>query len=988
MPTVKSAIRSVALLGALALVLAAASASAFNPADDVNQRYEVRLPAFRGDHAKDFGGLAASQRAEATLAARYGGTWTVHAWSAQTETPRWVYGSAPRLAPAITSAAQVEQLARQTVAANYDVLGADVDDLEVVATPRAMGKWAAHLQQYWNGYPVWQGKVRLVFHENGNLMLMGSDFHRNIDLDPRPALTPGAAADQARRDLPYQPELGDSYEVEPELMVLPVPVSESDLEYHLVYRVRVSTAEPLGEWVTHVDAHTGDVVWRYNDVHFDFGGDAEHEIQPHTYCNPDEFTAAPYLNLTVSGVGSTTTNAAGAWSVAGGGASATVTSTLQGPYVRVYNQNGTSAAFSGTAFAGVPFTLSWNDLNARQDERDVFDAVNRIHTFFQAFDPTFNYVNVPINAYVNRTDGYCPGNAWWNGTINFCAGTSTYGNTGEIQQVVEHEFGHGVQDAILGGTQGNEGLGEGNSDILGNLITQDHIIGLGFYLNNCTSGIRDALNTMQYPEDLNGSVHNDGQIIAGFNWDSMVLFQAAFGRDPGTVMSAERWHFGRVLMHPMYQDDQVFATFIADDDNGDLDDGTPNYDILAEAAENHSYLVPEILVGMFVYHDGAPYQTASVGNYQIKCTGASLGGGEVDAGSFELHYEIDGGAMTTVSMTASGDEFVGFIPSQIYGSVVRYYISAQNTLGMVGTSPREAPAVLHYFEVNDQFDDAMEIATAWVGGVPGDTAGSGTWERAVPQGTTYNGTPVQLGADHTPDPGVACWVTGAAAGSAAGSNDVDGGRTTLLSPLFDLTGGQNIQISYWRHYTNALGNSPNLDYWRADISNDGGATWTALENSTVSDTAWQQKTYALSTYFPVPGVVRLRFIAEDAGDGSLVEAQVDDFMLVGEFVDPTPVEGSPELQLVFGLDQNRPNPFNPTTQVKFSLDRAGAASLRVFDARGHLVKTLVNENLAAGAHTITWNGDDNGGRPVASGVYFYRLEANGQTAERRMLLVK
>jgi len=988
MPYVTSVFRTGLVLGALALVLAASSSWAFNPADNLNDRYEVQLPALRGDHAKDFTGLIASQQVEATLAARYGGQWKVHAWSSQTETPRWVYGSAVKVAGAITSAAQLEPLARQIVAANYDVLGAENENLELCATPYGLGKWAAHLQQYWHGYPVWQGTVRLVFHENGNLMLMGSDYHRFIDLDPRPTVTPGAAADEARRGLPYQPELGDSYQVEPELLVLPVPVSESELEYHLVYRVRVTTAEPLGEWITHVDAHTGDIIWRYNNVHFDFGGNATHEIQPHTYCNPDVVTPAPYLNLTVSGVGSTTTNAAGQWSVAGGGASATVTSTLQGPYVRVYNQNGTTASFSGTAYAGVPFTVAWTDLNARQDERDVFDAVNRVHTFFQAFDPTFNYVNVPINAYVNRTDGYCPGNAWWDGTINFCAGNSTYGNTGEIQQVVEHEFGHGVQNEILGGTQGNEGLGEGNSDILGNLITQDHIIGLGFYLNNCTSGIRDSQNTLQYPQDLTGDIHYDGQIIAGFNWDNMVLFQAAFGTTTGTVMSGERWHFGRVLMHPMYQDDQVLATFIADDDNGDLDDGTPNYDILAEAAENHNYVVPEVLVGMFVYHDGAPYRTVEVGNYQLKCTGASLGGGEVDPASFQLHYQVDGGALTTVAMSQNGDEYIGYIPGQVFGSVVQYYISAQNTLGMVGTSPREAPAVLHYFQVDDGFTDEMEYDTAWVAGIAGDTAGSGLWERAVPQGTSYNGTPVQLGADHTPDPGVACFVTGAAAGSAAGSYDVDGGRTTLLSPVFDLTGGQNIQITYWRHYTNALGNSPNLDYWRVDISNDGGQTWTALENTTASDTAWQQKTYALSTYFAVPGLVRLRFIAEDAGDGSLVEAQVDDFVLVGEFLDPTPVEDGPELQLVFELGQNHPNPFNPSTQVKFSLDRAGAASLRVYDARGHLVRSLVNEHLAAGPHSITWNGADDGGRPVASGVYFYRLEANGRTAERRMLLIK
>ncbi len=987
MPHVKTVFRTVALLSTLAMLLAAVPVWAFNPADSFNDRYEVRLPAFRGHDADDFASLNAGNVARQNLATRYGGAWTVNAWNAYTGTAHWAYGSAVKMAPSITTATQVEQLARRVVDENYDVLGAENEYLQLAATPRGMGKWAAHLQQYWNGHEVWEAKVRMVFHENGNLMLMGSDYHRNIDIDPRPSISAGTAAEYARQDLPFEAGRGDSYQVDSDLLVLPVPTSETDVEYHLVYRVRVNTAEPLGEWVTHVDAHTGEVVWRYNDVHFAFEGSATMDFQPHSYCEPNEIGPARYLNLSVSGAGSATTDIDGNWYIAGGGATGTVTAGMNGSYVNVSNYNGTNAGFSGVATAGVPFALHWDDTNSRQDERDVFEAMSRVHDFFEAFDPGFGYSNTPINAYINRTDGYCPGNAWWNGTINFCAQGGGYGNTGEIQQVVEHEFGHGVQDYIIG-SQGGEGLGEGNSDILGNLLTQESIIGLGFYLDNCTSGIRNADNTLQYPADLNGSVHHDGQIIAGFNWDAMELLQGAYGTETGTTMSAERWHFGRILLNPTNQQDQVTATFVADDDNGDLDDGTPNHVYFAEAAENHGYEVPEILVGMFVYHDGAPYQTSIAGSYEIKCTGASLGGGTIDPGSFELSYRVGGGAYSTVGMTAVGQEFIGAIPSQSYGSVVEYYITAQNDLGDVGTSPRTAPEALHYFEVNDQFEDAMETETAWTAGLPTDTASTGQWERAIPQGTNYNGTIVQLGADHTDAPGVACYVTTAAAGASAGTNDVDGGRTTLLSPLFDLTMGQNIQISYWRYYTNNAGGAPNLDYWRVDISNDGGTSWTAVENTNVSDTDWQQVSFALSDYFAVPGIVQMRFIADDAGEGSLVEAMVDDFILMGDFLDPLAVDDAPELELVFDLGQNHPNPFNPSTNVQFSLDRAGSASLRVFDARGMLVKTLVSEELPAGAHTVTWRGDDEQGRPAASGVYFYRLEANGKTAGKRMLLVK
>ncbi len=88
------------------------------------------------------------------------------------------------------------------------------------------------------------------------------------------------------------------------------------------------------------------------------------------------------------------------------------------------------------------------------------------------------------------------------------------------------------------------------------------------------------------------------------------------------------------------------------------------------------------------------------------------------------------------------------------------------------------------------------------------------------------------------------------------------------------------------------------------------------------------------------------------------------------------------------LDQNVPNPFNPTTTIRFVLPAPGEVRLDVFDVRGSRVATLVDERLDAGAHAATWNGRDGAGRAVASGAYFYRLRAAGRVVTRKMLLVK
>ena len=88
------------------------------------------------------------------------------------------------------------------------------------------------------------------------------------------------------------------------------------------------------------------------------------------------------------------------------------------------------------------------------------------------------------------------------------------------------------------------------------------------------------------------------------------------------------------------------------------------------------------------------------------------------------------------------------------------------------------------------------------------------------------------------------------------------------------------------------------------------------------------------------------------------------------------------------LDQNHPNPFNPQTGISFGLPAAGKVRLRIYNAQGWLVRTLVDEALSAGAYQRVWNGTDTSGRRVASGVYLYRLETPGHTLTRKMLMVK
>jgi hypothetical protein len=88
------------------------------------------------------------------------------------------------------------------------------------------------------------------------------------------------------------------------------------------------------------------------------------------------------------------------------------------------------------------------------------------------------------------------------------------------------------------------------------------------------------------------------------------------------------------------------------------------------------------------------------------------------------------------------------------------------------------------------------------------------------------------------------------------------------------------------------------------------------------------------------------------------------------------------------LGQNYPNPFNPSTVIGYEISTPGFVSLRIYDVRGKLVRTLVDENRAAGPHEVTWNGRTGTGAAVASGNYYYRLETAGEILVRRMVLLK
>ena len=90
----------------------------------------------------------------------------------------------------------------------------------------------------------------------------------------------------------------------------------------------------------------------------------------------------------------------------------------------------------------------------------------------------------------------------------------------------------------------------------------------------------------------------------------------------------------------------------------------------------------------------------------------------------------------------------------------------------------------------------------------------------------------------------------------------------------------------------------------------------------------------------------------------------------------------------FALGQNYPNPFNPTTVVRYDLAVAGRVRVHIYDVRGSLLTVLQDTDQAPGRYEVAWNGTDTRGHRVASGVYFCRLNADGLSLTRKMVLLE
>ncbi|HVP13175.1 MAG TPA: fibronectin type III domain-containing protein, partial [Phycisphaerae bacterium] len=394
--------------------------------------------------------------------------------------------------------------------------------------------------QYRDGIPVFRSGVRtLVKNEAGYpLVWAGSGLKRlgqfHPDTTPRSAVDPATVA----------PEMTSFTAVE--------PVIWAGVDDKLETPVHAVTFEASNEgsgssvpqrWLYVVDATTGEVLYKENrivmtDVIGSVHGMATAPPKSDT-CNPEVDTQMKYARVKI---GTTTayTNASGDFTIPNGGTSqVTVTSEVSGQYFTMNTMVGSLETLTMSVTPPGPANFMHNASNtveAIRAQTNAYVEANRVRDVVLTYNPSYPTIptqtNFPI--YVNRSDGYCPGNAWYDptaGTLNFCAsgssGGTSYPNTA-YSNVVHHEYGHHL--CQVAGT-GQDQYGEGVGDSMAVCIADDPILGYGF-TGDCNSGIRTADNTRQYP--CTSDAHTCAQLLSGCVWSTRNQLQPAF---PSTYLN-------------------------------------------------------------------------------------------------------------------------------------------------------------------------------------------------------------------------------------------------------------------------------------------------------------------------------------------------------------------------------------------------------------------------------------------------------------------
>ncbi|RYZ53268.1 MAG: T9SS type A sorting domain-containing protein [Sphingobacteriales bacterium] len=833
--------------------------------------------------------------------------------------------------------------------------------------------------------------IKFRFSSDGKLERIQMKDYGNAPAGISPSLSISAAEQLIAQDL--TDVVVSEKTVDADWVWFPVPASEGyRLRPAYPFNVKGQGKHLPADLKGYIDAENGQVLYRQNKVKDIIDRTIKGEVYKQNPTLPATVEPLADLAITINGI-TYYTDTAGVFSDALLMAPIAATVKLQGKWAKVNNVNNAG----GTP--NFPDTINLNGGQflfptlAPSSERHVnaYYHVTRVHDFMKGYYPSFTDMDFALPTNVDVT-GSC--NAFYNGSsINFYAaggGCNSFANCGDI---IYHEYGHGINDNFYNwqgaGTMNNGALNEGEADIWALSITHDPVLGKGSTPNGGMIRRYD-LAPKVYPQDLIGEVHADGEIIAGAWWDLGVnlndpslmteIFAKTFYDTPDGADGDEGDVYHQVLI----------SALINDDNDGDLNNGTPHFTEIVTAFAKHGIY---LLGNADIIHEEVANPEANtpvvVNADVIVATPGFLG-------DVKLFFrDRAAGVWDSLVMTGAGSSYSATMPGFAEGTIVDYYLAlfdnsnvrgATAPNGYLPTVPQNTVTIPYQFGVGigKSFGFDFETAvTGWtIGNAPTDNASAGKWTIAKPIGSFVNTAAgqlmVQTNADYTPsmnDTG-RCLVTGnsSSANLPVGSADVDNGKTSVITQEFDLTGMTEPVLEYFRWYSNDMGSNPGEDTWIVQAKNVLSSNWSFIENTKKADATWRRRILAVrkTAGLTTADKIMLQFVANDAGaGGSIIEAAVDDIFIY-------------DLKSVLSVGDNAqafranifPNPANEEIMVE--LAQQGDGYIALYDLTGKQISKM--DTHKAGVYRISTVS-------VAPGTYFLTVKTEHAVESRKISVI-
>ncbi len=581
---------------------------------------------------------------------------------------------------------------------------------------------------------------------------------------------------------------------------------------------------------------------------------------------------AGFVDLVVNGAGVESATD-GSFSFAG--PTASVSATASGSNVDVVSASSAAAATSFVIADGA--TEAWD---ASTDELTDAQLSTFIHAgeardYAKGFAPNLVFLNDQVQAIVN-TAAAC--NSYSDGTfIHFYEAGNGCENTGRIADIVYHEYEHSIHaHAVLPGVGVDEpSLSEGVADYFAATMTGDPGVGRGLHFTSAPARDLAPATPTIWPDDLVGEPHADGMTISETLWDLRSLLVAKLGAAAGRAKADALYYQGieRASDIPtMYP--EVLA---ADDDDGDLSNGTPDICEIDEAFGQHG------LRGLVAVSSVPSVEAPSASGFGVgaKVTGLFSGcPGDVIADA-SLAWSTNGGAeSTTTPLTGSPSAFSGELPSEPPNTSLAFQMSIPLASGSTLRLPdnpadpwydayvgKVAPIYCTDFERDPKLD-------GWTHGRDADALGD-DWEWGAPHGTVYNADPTAAFSGS--------FVFGTDLGNLPGHDGkyLPSATTWAESPTVDTSGYTEVRLQYRRWLTvedariDQASIYANGDLvWRNRASDDGAPE---LDHR---DREWRFQDVDLSSHVR-DHAVRVRFELASHGTKQLGGWTLDDFCIVG-----------------------------------------------------------------------------------------------------------